>query len=119
MRKNDHRVVVLGAGYTGMMAAIRLAHRTRRTGIRITLVNPSARFTERLRTHQIAAGQQLADLRIPDLLAGTGIAFVQGMATAIDPDGRMVEVDGGETRLGYDTPVYALGSSTDTGRVGF
>ncbi|MCC8245613.1 NAD(P)/FAD-dependent oxidoreductase [Saccharothrix luteola] len=112
----DHHVVVLGAGYTGMFAAIRLARRTRRTGVRITLVNPSARFTERLRLHQVAAGQELAHLRIADLVAGTGIAFVRGRATAIDPDGRTVTIDDG-TRLDYDTLVYALGSATDTSRV--
>ncbi|WP_329276733.1 NAD(P)/FAD-dependent oxidoreductase [Streptomyces sp. NBC_01451] len=111
-----HRIVVLGAGYTGLFSAIRLAHRTRRTGVMITLVNPSDRFVERLRMHQIAAGQELADHRIPDLLAGTGVTFVQGAATAIDPEARQITVDGAET-LGYDTLVYALGSSTDTGRV--
>lgn len=115
--KNDHHVVILGAGYTGMLAAIRLAHRTRRTDVRITLVNPSTRFTERLRMHQIATGQRLADHRIPDLLAGTGISFVRGTATAIDPDGRTVVVDDGAATLDYDTLVYALGSSPDTGRV--
>ncbi|MFF5014364.1 hypothetical protein [Streptomyces sp. NPDC001165] len=31
--QDGHRVVVLGAGYTGMLAAIRPAHRTRRTGV--------------------------------------------------------------------------------------
>ncbi|MFB9832890.1 NAD(P)/FAD-dependent oxidoreductase [Actinoallomurus acaciae] len=115
--KNDHHVVILGAGYTGMLAAIRLAHRTRRADVRITLVNPSARFTERLRMHQIAAGQRLADHQIPDLLDGTGISFVQGTATAIDPDGRTVVVDDGAATLDYDTLVYALGSSAATGRV--
>ncbi|WUH99027.1 FAD-dependent oxidoreductase [Spirillospora sp. NBC_00431] len=114
--KNHHRIVVLGAGYTGMMAAIRLARRTRRSGVEITLVNPSARFVERLRMHQIAAGQRLAGHQIPDLLAGTGVAFVQGAATAIDPERRTVTVDGA-TVMGYDTLVYALGSSTDTSRV--
>jgi NADH dehydrogenase FAD-containing subunit len=114
--KTDHHVVVLGAGYTGMFAAIRLAHRTRRTGVRITLVNPSARFTERLRLHQVAAGQELAEHLIPDLVAGTGITFVQGAATALDPDKRTVTVDDG-TRLDYDTLVYALGSATDTSQV--
>lgn len=116
MTMSEHRVVVLGAGYTGMLTAVRLAHRTRRRGVRITLVNPSPRFTERLRMHQIAAGQELADHRIPDLLAGTGIAFEQGAATAVDPDRNTVTVDSGTT-LAYDTLVYALGSSTDTGRV--
>ncbi|MGW1783218.1 NAD(P)/FAD-dependent oxidoreductase [Streptomyces sp. NPDC002143] len=113
---SGHRIVVLGAGYTGMFSAIRLAHRTRRTGVKITLVNPSSRFVERLRMHQIAAGQELADHQIPDLLAGTGVTFVQGTATAIDPEARQITVDGAES-LGYDTLVYALGSSTDTGQV--
>ncbi|MFF9814438.1 NAD(P)/FAD-dependent oxidoreductase [Streptomyces sp. NPDC014006] len=113
----EHRIVVLGAGYTGMLAALRLARRTRRTGVRITLVNPSARFTERLRLHQLAAGQQLADHRIPDLLAGTGVAFVQGTVTALDAGARTVTVDEGAAVLPYDTLVYALGSAPDTGRV--
>ncbi|MEU8525332.1 FAD-dependent oxidoreductase [Streptomyces sp. NPDC048629] len=109
-----HRIVVLGAGYTGMFSAIRLAHRTRRTGVEITLVNPSGRFVERLRMHQIAAGQELPHHRIADLLDGTGVTFVQGAATAIDPEARRITVDG-TTPLAYDTLVYALGSSTDTG----
>ncbi|GAA2298293.1 FAD-dependent oxidoreductase [Nonomuraea roseoviolacea subsp. roseoviolacea] len=114
--RSDHHIVVLGAGYTGMFSAIRLAHRTRRLGVRITLVNPSSRFVERLRMHQVAAGQRLAEHRIPDLLAGTGVAFVEGTATALDPVARQVVVDGAGT-LAYDTLVYALGSSTDTGLV--
>ncbi|MEU8900113.1 FAD-dependent oxidoreductase [Nocardia sp. NPDC048505] len=108
-----HRIVVLGAGYTGMLAAIRLARRTRKLDVRITLVNPSDRFTERLRMHQIAAGQELGDHRIPALLEGTGVEFVQGRATAIDPERRMVRVDDAVT-LPYDELIYALGSSTDT-----
>jgi NADH dehydrogenase FAD-containing subunit len=113
---NGHHIVVLGAGYTGLFNAIRLAHRTRRTSVRITLVNPSSRFVERLRMHQIAAGQELADHQITDLLAGTGVTFVQGAATAIDPEARRIVVDGAGT-LGYDTLVYALGSTSDTGKV--
>ncbi|MCX5521484.1 FAD-dependent oxidoreductase [Streptomyces bobili] len=113
---NGHHIVVLGAGYTGLFSAVRLAHRTRRTGVKITLVNPTSRFVERLRMHQIAAGQELADHQIPQLLAGTGVTFVQGTATAIDPEARQITVDGAEP-LGYDTLVYALGSSTDTGTV--
>ncbi|QFG23069.1 NAD(P)/FAD-dependent oxidoreductase [Actinomadura sp. WMMB 499] len=113
---NEHRIVVLGGGYTGLFTAIRLARRVRRTGARITLVNPADRFVERLRTHQVAAGQDLPVHRIPDLLDGTGVTFVQATATAIDPDGRSVTLDDG-TALGYDTLVYALGSRTDTSRV--
>ncbi|MEV2256103.1 FAD-dependent oxidoreductase [Streptomyces sp. NPDC050147] len=117
--KINHHVLVLGAGYTGMLCAIRLARRTRRTGIRVTLVNPSPRFTERLRMHQVVAGQELAHHPITDLLDGTGVAFVQGTATAVDAEGRTVTVETpeGPVELPYDSLVYALGSSTDTGTV--
>ncbi|MEU0876766.1 NAD(P)/FAD-dependent oxidoreductase [Nocardia brasiliensis] len=108
-----HRIVILGGGYTGMVAAARLARRIRKQDVRITLVNPSARFTERLRMHQIAAGQELADHRIADILAGTGVEFVQGWATSLDPASGHVLVDGTRT-LPYDELIYALGSSTDT-----
>ncbi|MBF6148374.1 FAD-dependent oxidoreductase [Nocardia nova] len=108
-----HEIVVLGAGYTGMLAAIRLARRTRKQAVHITLVNPSDRFTERLRMHQVAAGAELADHRILDLLAGTGVAFRRAAATAIAPDAHRVICDDG-VELGYDTLVYALGSRADT-----
>ncbi|NNH75350.1 FAD-dependent oxidoreductase [Nocardia uniformis] len=108
-----HQIVIVGAGYTGMLAAVRLAQRTRRRPTRITLVNPSARFIERLRMHQIAAGQELADHHIPALLDGSGVDFHQAAATAIDTASRTVTLDDGAT-LTYDTLVYALGSSTDT-----
>jgi NADH:ubiquinone reductase (H+-translocating) len=113
------QVVVLGAGYTGMLAALGAAKRSRGRA-RVTLVNPGERFTERLRMHQIATGQQLAEHRIADLVAGTGIEFVRGWATGIDAAASSVTVstvDGGQVRLGYDTLVYAIGSTTDTGRV--
>lgn len=110
-----HRIVVLGAGYTGMMAALGAARRTRRHGGLVTLVNPSSRFAERLRMHQLATGQELADLRIPDLVEGTGIEFVRGRADAIDPVRREVRV--GERVLAYDTLVYAIGSVADTAAV--
>ncbi|MEC3958861.1 FAD-dependent oxidoreductase [Nocardia sp. CDC153] len=107
------RIVVLGAGYTGMLAAIRLARRTRKQDVKITLVNPSDRFTERLRMHQIAAGQELADYRIPAILDGSGVVFRRAAAVAIDTAARVVTLDDA-TELAYDNLVYALGSSTDT-----
>lgn len=108
-------VVVLGAGYTGMIAAIRAARRTRRRGVRVSMVNPSSRFTERLRMHQIATGQQLPDLQIPDMLAGTGVELVLGRAQEIDLESRHVTVatEDGQARLDYDQLIYAIGSATN------
>src|SRR3954453_19736758 len=78
-------IVILGAGYAGLAAAVQLATRTRRDDtIRVTLVNAGERFTERLRLPRTATGQDVADLRIPGLLAGTGARFEAGWATSID-----------------------------------
>ncbi len=59
-------ILILGAGYTGMGVTMGLAGRLKgRDDVRITLVNPQTRFTERLRLHQTASGEELADLQIP------------------------------------------------------
>jgi len=112
MRNTPHQIVVAGAGYAGMMAATCLARRTRRYRSHITLINPSPRFVERLRLHQIAAGQQLPVHPIPDILTGSGVQFLNDRITAIDPHRRAVEVAG--SWLPYDTLVYAIGSLTTT-----
>lgn len=110
-----HKIVILGAGYTGMIAAVSLVGRTRkRDDVKITVVNAGDRFTERLRLHQLASGQELADLRIPELLPE--VELVQGWVTSVDVDNRAVRVDD-ERVVEYDTLVYALGGVTDTGAV--
>jgi NADH:ubiquinone reductase (H+-translocating) len=112
----NHRILVLGGGYTGVLAAIRTARRTRRLGAHVTLVNPTARFNERLRMHQQATSQELDHFEIPDFFDGLDIDFVEGWATAIDPEARHVTVsnDTADVTLAYDTLVYAIGSATPT-----
>lgn len=111
------RIIVLGAGYAGLAAATSLVGRTRkRDDVHITVVNASGRFTERLRLHQVASGQRLADLRIEDLLVGTGVEFVCGWVTGIDATRRTVRVDD-ERVLSYHTLIYALGAVADTAAV--
>ncbi|MBO8184715.1 NAD(P)/FAD-dependent oxidoreductase [Streptomyces spirodelae] len=112
-----HRVVILGAGYAGMAAAVQLAGRVkRREGVRVTVVNAQERFTERMRLHMTATGQQLAELSVPELLEGTGARFVRGWVTAVDPDARTVRIDD-ERVLHYDTLVYGLGGVAGTSAV--
>ncbi|GAA3798172.1 NAD(P)/FAD-dependent oxidoreductase [Amycolatopsis tucumanensis] len=109
-----HKVLVLGAGYAGTAAAIQLAARTKgRDDVEVTLVNAHEMFTERLRLHLTATGQQVAELSIPELLDGTGARFVRGWVTALDPGTRTVRVDDDRV-LRYDTLVYALGGVADT-----
>ncbi|MFD5138032.1 FAD-dependent oxidoreductase [Streptomyces sp. NPDC058378] len=116
-RPAPHRVLILGAGYAGMAAAIQLAARVRRQqDVLVTLVNAQDRFTERLRLHMAATGQQLGELSIPELLDGTGAEFVRGWVMAVDADARTVRIDGDRV-LHYDTLVYGLGSVADTSSV--
>ncbi|SIM78178.1 NAD(P)/FAD-dependent oxidoreductase [Micromonospora cremea] len=109
-----HRVLILGAGYAGMAAAIQLAARTkRRTDVQVTLVNAQERFTERLRLHMVATGQHLHERDIPALLADAGARFVRGWVTAVDAHAKTVRIDDSRV-LHYDTLVYGLGSVADT-----
>jgi NADH dehydrogenase FAD-containing subunit len=55
----QHRIVVLGAGYSGAIAAGRLAKRLHREEVTVTLVNAEPDFVERVRMHQLATGQHL------------------------------------------------------------
>ncbi|GAB3978818.1 FAD-dependent oxidoreductase [Plantactinospora veratri] len=116
-RAATHRVLILGAGYAGMSAAVQLAARIkRREDVRVTLVNAQGSFTERLRLPMVATGQRLAELNIPRLLEGTGVRFVRGWVTAVDADARTVRVDD-ERVLRYDTLVYGLGALAHTAAV--
>ena len=51
--QSTSQIVILGAGYAGMAAALRLAHKTRRRPVQITLVNGSA---DLCRAHPPAPG---------------------------------------------------------------
>lgn len=115
----QHRVIVIGAGYTGASAAGRLARRLRREDVSITLVNAEADFVERVRMHQLAVGQDLRPRPFDEMFAGTGVRLRLGKVTGIDVDRRTVSVTAPEgtgepETLPYDTLVYALGSAWST-----
>ncbi|MFG2357523.1 NAD(P)/FAD-dependent oxidoreductase [Streptomyces sp. NPDC048521] len=114
----QHRIVVLGAGYTGAIAAGRLARRLSREDVTITLVNAEPDFVERVRMHQLAVGQDLRPRPFSEMFAGTGVELKLAQVTGVDADRRSVAVTGahGAEDLEYDTLVYALGSGwTDHG----
>ncbi|MGY4992228.1 NAD(P)/FAD-dependent oxidoreductase [Streptomyces sp. 900105245] len=111
----QHRIVVLGAGYAGAIAAGRLAKRLHREDVAITLVNAEPDFVERVRMHQLATGQELRPRPFGEMFAGTGVELRLAKVTAVDADRRTVTLQdthgtGSGTELAYDTLVYALGS---------
>ncbi|MEV6816096.1 FAD-dependent oxidoreductase [Micromonospora sp. NPDC051296] len=114
-----HRIIVLGAGYTGAVAAGRLAKRLRREDVAITLVNAEPDFVERVRLHQLATGQDLKARPFSKMFAGTGVELRLAKVTFVDVDRKTVAVTdaNGAEELAYDTLVYALGSGWNTQHV--
>ena len=104
-----HRIVVLGAGYAGANAAGRLAKRLHPADTEIVLVNADAEFVERVRMHQLAAGQDLKVRKLTDVFAKTGVQVRIARVNAVDAERKVVDTDGGD--IAYDTLVYALGSA--------
>jgi NADH dehydrogenase len=114
MNTQTPKILILGGGYAGLQAAIRLAGKARGKA-QITLVNAVNTFVERIRLHQRAANQTLKQHSIPALLKGTGINFVQGWVNELNPTQREIKVNT-ETdiqMLSYDVLIYALGSFID------
>ncbi|NUR90921.1 MAG: FAD-dependent oxidoreductase [Nonomuraea sp.] len=104
-----HKVVVIGGGYAGTLAANRL--RTR-DDVDVTLVNPRPQFVERIRLHQLVARTGNATIDYGTLL-GDGIRLVVDSATRIDTAARAVRLASGRA-LDYDHVIYAVGSTAAT-----
>ncbi len=88
-------VVVIGAGYAGVMATNRLLASlsdAEAERVRVTVVNPRPEFVERIRLHELAAGSR-ASVLIPltDILH-RDVRLQVGTARRIDPDARTVTV---------------------------
>ena len=99
--------VILRAGYAGVMAANRLAGQ----GVRVRLVSPEPRFTERIRLHEFAAGTRV-DPTVPfSSLLHPDVELVPGTAEQIDAPSRRVHLSSGAF-LDYDWLVYAVGSGS-------
>jgi NADH dehydrogenase len=107
MREEDtmeRNITILGGGYGGAVAAARIAKR----GIPVTLVDAQPGLTERIRLHQMIAGDDLTPVPYRKLFGDLPVDFVQTRVRAIDRENKRVITADGE--LAYDTLVYALGS---------
>jgi NADH dehydrogenase len=110
-----HKVLVLGAGYAGLVAAKRCARQVRSDEVSVTLVTAFPDFVERPRLHQLATGQAIESVPVARYLRKSSVRLVIGAVVGIDLGARTVTtVQAGESRvMPYDTLVYALGSNID------
>ncbi|MEV4472322.1 FAD-dependent oxidoreductase [Nonomuraea sp. NPDC049504] len=106
------KVVVIGGGYAGVLAANRL---TQRDDVSVTLINALPSFVERIRLHQLVGGSDDAVVGYEDALAG-GVRLVIDTVTRIGAADRSVTVATGGT-IGYDYLIYAVGSGSADPRV--
>jgi NADH dehydrogenase FAD-containing subunit len=105
MHANATKVVVIGGGYAGVMAANRL---TRRDDVAVTLINPRPEFVHRIRLHQLVGGSNDAVVDYSEILADR-IRLVVGTATHIDAASRTITLATGDP-IDYDHLIYAVGS---------
>ncbi|APE38868.1 oxidoreductase [Nocardia mangyaensis] len=111
----QHRIVVLGAGYAGLAAARRLAKKSRDTAI--TVVDARAEFVERVRLHQEAAGQSIKHWDLRELLERKGIEFVRARVVELDPVAKRIRLaDGAVTDSGPQHAVDGLSGERDNDR---
>jgi NADH:ubiquinone reductase (H+-translocating) len=83
-------VIVIGAGYAGVLAANRLAPH-----VRVRIVDPRESFVNRIRLHEVAAGTRSPERvlrRLPNAL-DRRVLPVRGRARAVEPG--LVRLDGG------------------------
>lgn len=100
------RTLILGGGYAGSLAAVRLAKR----GVPVTLVDAGDGLVDRIRLHQMAAGDDIRVTPYKRLFRGLAIEVVRARVTRIDRQRRFVETSDGQLR--YDKLLYALGSAS-------
>lgn len=100
------RIVIIGGGYAGALAA---NHLLQRDDVDVTLVNARPQFVERIRLHQLAIGNDDAVADYAELL-GTRVRLVVDTANRIDTAARRVELASGAA-LDYDQLIYAVGST--------
>jgi NADH dehydrogenase FAD-containing subunit len=99
------KIVVVGAGYAGTIAANRLAKKLK--DAEVTVVNPRADFVERVRLHQQIAGTGSAATPLTEMLRG-GVTVNVGAVDKIG-DGTVGLDDG--TSIGFDHLIVAVGST--------
>ncbi|NRD76392.1 NAD(P)/FAD-dependent oxidoreductase [Bacillus sp. BRMEA1] len=109
------KIVILGAGYGGLMTAVRLQKHVGVNEADIVLVNKNDYHYETTWLHEASAGTLHHDkvrYDIRDVIDRNKVEFVQGTVVEIKKDENKVLLENGE--IDYDYLVVALGGEPET-----
>ncbi|WP_142339186.1 NAD(P)/FAD-dependent oxidoreductase [Bacillus sp. AFS055030] len=112
---NKPKIVILGAGYGGIITATRLQKTLSANEADITLVNKNSYHYQTTWLHENAAGTLHHDrtrLDIKDVINPSKVNFIQDTVTQIKPEEKKVILSNGE--LNYDYLVVGLGFESET-----
>ncbi|PBB06321.1 MULTISPECIES: NAD(P)/FAD-dependent oxidoreductase [Salimicrobium] len=112
---NRPNIVILGAGYGGMMTASKLQKKVSADSANMTLVNMHSYHYQSTWLHENAAGTLHHDrtrMEVDSVIDTNKINFVQDTVTGIDPDNKKVNLLNGE--ISYDYLVIGLGFEAAT-----
>lgn len=100
------RTLILGGGYAGTLAAVRLAKR----GVAVSLVDAGDGLVDRIRLHQVIAGDDIAVTPYTKLFRDLPVEFIRARVLRINRERKIVATTAGD--LTYDRLIYSLGSSS-------
>ncbi|HBC43662.1 MAG TPA: FAD-dependent oxidoreductase [Pseudanabaena sp.] len=110
------RICILGGGFGGLYTALNFARLPWAVMPEIILIDKSDRFLFTPFLYELVTGEMQEWEIAPtfmELLADTGIQFIQGLVTNINLDAKQVEVNIGQPSIiPYDRLVLALGGET-------
>ena len=110
MEANKPHIVILGAGYAGMMTTKKLLQKLSMNDADITLVNKHNYHYQTTWLHEVAAGTidiNQSRIMISDVINPNRVHIIQDVVMKIDKDNKRVELGNGE--LSYDYLVISLG----------
>ena len=112
MESPKKNIVVIGAGYGGITAVLRLARLFRdHTGFQVHLVDRNPYHLLKTQLHEAAVRKTEVAIPIDRLIGKRNITFHLAAVDRIDPDGRTVHLQDGF--LLFDFLILALGSQTN------
>ncbi|PLR67072.1 FAD-dependent oxidoreductase [Bacillus sp. UMB0893] len=109
------KIVVLGAGYGGLMAVTRLQKAIGVNEADLTLVNKNDYHYETTWLHEASAGtlhHDKARYQVKDVIDNSRVKFVKDTVVSINKDEKKIVLSNGE--LEYDYLVISLGSNPET-----